>query len=421
MKSKDLKEKKKNKFKNPLSGIPTKSLLITLFALLITFGVGFGTGYGCRAMNRGSTTITAYAAEVRQSSSISVVPYPNITISGEFYNSLNPYIMRNPMVVPSSSDYDFLPISDLPEAGSLFCLNSAGSAASSSRVVFVGFNISCQRSFTDFRSRTAGLPLLRFSRSELVYSSSSGWVKSVGYANVSCLFNLLQGADALSQATFSSDYTTRLDIHNGGFETLPYTLSYLESSTIAFDNLVSERPVYLLLPLRSYYLSVRPAGAVSSSNPVVNNFVFDYRLFTTENTDLSSNPYVDIRLSFSYRVSSLPYTFPNVTLYPDYPLKVVDYDIDESLLERYQAGYSVGHQTGFSEGQNKGFELGKEAGLTQGRNEKLEDITPWQHIVNGVNSFLNLQILPGVHISVILTITFGLILVGFLLKFYLGG
>lgn len=420
-----MEKNKKNKFRNPLDGIPTKSLLITLFALLLTFGIGFGSGYSCNALIGSSSSdkgvTTAYALESRQIATYQISPYPSITISGDYYTSANPYLLRNPAIVPSSSDYDFLPFEMLPEAGSLVSLNSYGSVYNLSRIGFIGLDISCQRTFVDFRNRTSGLPLLKFSRTELIRANDGSWGRASGYSSVYCLFDLLQGADALSQDTFSASYNTSLYFVDGSFVSLPYSLTYLNSSSVTLDNLVAERTVYLLLPLRSTFISVRPDGAVTSSNPVVNNFVFDYRLFTSENENLAENPYVDIRLSFSFNVSQLPLMFPNVTLFSQPAPNVVNYEVNPSLLERYQQGYSDGYLTGFSEGQNAGFSLGYEDGLAKGRSEALADITPWKHIVNGVNSFLNLEILPGVRLSLLIYLSFGLILLGFLLKFFLGG
>lgn len=111
----------------------------------------------------------------------------------------------------------------------------------------------------------------------------------------------------------------------------------------------------------------------------------------------------------------------------------------------YNSGYEVGKNDGIDYGYNNGYEVGKNDGLSLGEvsgytkgkadgetdgynkgynvgvNEKLKDITPWQYIVDGVNAFLNLQILPNVKISVILSVGFGVLLLGFAIKIFLGG
>lgn len=400
---------KNNKFKNPLSGLPVRSLIITLSILLVTFSLGFGVGFTCSSCSSDSSFVMpVYAQEVTTTLKISDIP--NLSIQGTFYSQSQPFLVRNPYKT-SSSEIDF-PISALPEAGSLHSVSFWGSPTSFVNRTYLGFDVSCQRNFTDFRNRTSGLPLLRFSRSAFNRSPEGSWIVSQDDYNV--LFDLLQGADALSQDTFSFSYKAIRESQSGTVF-LPYSLTYLDSSSISFDSLLSERPVYLLIPLFSSFTVIPNLsfGGYSSS------FIFDYRLYTSEEANLANNPYVDIRLSFLENDTFAPAV--NSVLYNHTPVGLVDYDIDTSLLERYQQGYSDGYLVGRGEGQNVGYDLGYSAGLTAGRSELLEDVTPWQHIVNGVNTFLRLEILPNVRVSVILTITFGLILVGFLLKFYLGG
>lgn len=110
------------------------------------------------------------------------------------------------------------------------------------------------------------------------------------------------------------------------------------------------------------------------------------------------------------------------------------YTINTSIINvatdnQYGQGYTDGKNAGFVEGENKGYLDGKNAGLSEGEkigydkglNEKLQNITPWQTIVDGVNTFLNVQVLPGVKVSVILSVGFGLVLLGLAIKIFLGG
>ena len=110
------------------------------------------------------------------------------------------------------------------------------------------------------------------------------------------------------------------------------------------------------------------------------------------------------------------------------------YTVNTSVINvatdnQYEQGYQDGKNAGFTEGENKGYLDGKNAGLAEGEkigydkgfNEKLQNITPWQIIVDGVNTFLNVQVLPGVNVSVILSVGFGLVLLGLAIKIFLGG
>lgn len=61
------------------------------------------------------------------------------------------------------------------------------------------------------------------------------------------------------------------------------------------------------------------------------------------------------------------------------------------------------------------------AGYLAGVDKKLSDVTPWGVIVSGVNDFLKIEVLPSVRLSVILSVAFGIILLGFVIKIFLGG
>ena len=87
----------------------------------------------------------------------------------------------------------------------------------------------------------------------------------------------------------------------------------------------------------------------------------------------------------------------------------------------YNVGYSKGYGEGYDLGDKNGFSRGDETGYNRGLSEQLSKITPWQYVVDGVNSFLGLEILPNVKLSVILSVAFGCILLGFAIKIFLGG
>lgn len=103
--------------------------------------------------------------------------------------------------------------------------------------------------------------------------------------------------------------------------------------------------------------------------------------------------------------------------------------VNVSTDNQYQQGYNDGKTAGLTEGEQKGYQDGKTAGLAEGEkigydkglNDKLQNITPWQIIVDGVNSFLGVELLPGVKVSVILSVGFGLVLLGLAIKIFLGG
>lgn len=81
--------------------------------------------------------------------------------------------------------------------------------------------------------------------------------------------------------------------------------------------------------------------------------------------------------------------------------------VDINNLNQYL--YDTGYQTGYNYGYNKGL------------NATWNDLSPWQSVVNGVNDFLSIKLFGDVSISVLLSIAFGCILLGFAIKIFLGG
>ena len=104
---------------------------------------------------------------------------------------------------------------------------------------------------------------------------------------------------------------------------------------------------------------------------------------------------------------------------------VVTYNGLSTSSQEYQAGYQAGQTEGYSRGYNIGNTAGQMEGYNRGFDvgvsQKLSDVTPWQVIVDGVNSFLNIEVLPSVKLSIILSVAFGIILLGFVIKIFLGG
>lgn len=101
----------------------------------------------------------------------------------------------------------------------------------------------------------------------------------------------------------------------------------------------------------------------------------------------------------------------------DNSLDIRSYQITSDLC-RLTPVLSIGsYNLGFDDGKATGYDIGFE----DGKNEKLEKITPWMYIVNGVNSFFNIEIIPSVKLSMILSIGFGVIMLGFVIKVFLGG
>lgn len=184
-----------------------------------------------------------------------------------------------------------------------------------------------------------------------------------------------------------------------------------------------------------YYNTVVVGGTVDSDIGYFDNnsarYVFDFRHKDNSKYDCSFSFIVSsmnvVRNTYGFKLSS------NKDVGSGYEIlnyfTVTTSIINVSAENQYEQGYSDGKTAGQIEGEQIGYIAGKTAGLTEGEqigynkglNEKLQKITPWQTIVDGVNSFLNIELLPGVKVSVIISVCFGLVLLGLAIKVFLGG
>lgn len=95
----------------------------------------------------------------------------------------------------------------------------------------------------------------------------------------------------------------------------------------------------------------------------------------------------------------------------------------------YSVGYADGKKSGKSEGEtigyNKGYTAGNSDGYTKGYNkgvsESLKDIEPWQVIVDALDTFMNIKLFGSVSLGTILKIGLAMLLVGLIIKIFLGG
>lgn len=417
-------EKNKSKFKNPLSGIPTKSLLITFFALLLTFAIGFGTGFGCsaRAEIRGSSTVTAYAAErsfPNTQTDVVIISQPNIVVTGRptLYQASSAQMVGYNVTSSSSLfDVNLPPLSNMGLRS--ISLGYSGLPPSMSTSYIGMLSLDCYRDFDSFRTNTGGDPYIGLSFQSVVNTNSGFERQNSFYTSIPCFYS---GADATSSdelfGTFSGERIIR-NYQNNSTSTVSYrySVSYLDTSSLPLASLNVERTVYLMQPISAVCY---PSYVNSSTNPYL-QFYIVLRFYFANTLPLSSNSWVDISYAGNFITSSYVSFYNFLPVLENYFTFEISPESSE-LQARYDAGYSDGVISGKTQGYNEGLTAGYDNGYSAGVSSKLEDITPWQHIVNGVNTFLNLQLLPGVRISVILTITFGLILIGFLLKFYLGG
>ena len=138
--------------------------------------------------------------------------------------------------------------------------------------------------------------------------------------------------------------------------------------------------------------------SVSATHDNVNGYGFRYGFYEFVN---SSSPicYIDISNfddTLTYFGDTNFFVYTTITA----PVDIAD-------LNSYL------YDTGYQEGYHRGYDTGIRA--------TWKDLSPWQAVVNGVNDFLSLKLFGNVSMSVVLSIAFGCILLGFAIKIFLGG
>lgn len=338
-KNKNLKERLKTA-KNPLAGVKTRDLIITLAVLLICFLSGFFGGYACNTSCK-RVEASADTYEVRE-----VVIYTEI--------DQHPTLLKFNIPSQISTYDDFFPLNfSFPTSESIpFSTYVSNLAATDSWSLLN--RISSDRNGRDFNF-------------DYYYYDADhiDWIDNSTDAHLS----------------FSTGVS-------GDFESL-----IVSSAGLVFN--YTNGQITLRLGYGSRFNSSQMFGLGVGQ-------YYNYAYFFTNDIDRAYS--LGEKVGFDAGVKK---------------------GTEEGIEIGKELGYDDGFRDGADEGDQVGYERGKaegeDIGYQRGINERLEDITPWQHIVSAVNNFLNIQILPNVRISLVLSVSFGLILLGFAIKIFLGG
>lgn len=206
---------------------------------------------------------------------------------------------------------------------------------------------------------------------------------------------------------------------NDTFGYAGFISSTSKSAEYIYDNLINGNYSITLVSLS---IIISPRSSTEWDN-------YSQYSITYKSNNVGLNP-LDTTFTFVRNESSSPFPsgFKEFRYYSSedsYFSYVVTYNGLSTSSQEYQAGYLAGE----TEGYNRGYNIGNTDGQTEGYNrgfdvgvsQKLSDVTPWQVIVDGVNGFLNIEVLPSVKLSIILSVAFGIILLGFVFKIFLGG
>lgn len=299
------------------------------------------------------------------------------------------------------------------------------------------------RDETAFQVQTYLPPVLFFTSS--TYSSSMGmvcpltfYIRSEGLAfSTGAEYRYIEFANMSTPSDFSTYFYRR----DG--DSYALVINDVRAYIDMFTNSSTWNDFYFRCLKKEFTLSVQYINRViydstlpDASKFHLNNSAF-YRFTFTHKDNPNYNYTFGFYLSSLSRLPSSSYGQFKLTnvkgLSDDYQIAYY-YTVTTSIInvssdKQYEQGYNDGKSAGLLEGEQKGYLDGKNVGLSEGEkigydkglNEKLQNITPWQAIVDGVNSFVNIEVLPGVKLSVILSIGFGLILMGVVIKVFLGG
>lgn len=248
----------------------------------------------------------------------------------------------------------------------------------------------------------------------------------------------------LSQFDSFIDYDTQFLYDTGSNPAVILVVQQVRAYVSAFsigDTSSSWTDFYNRLMRNEYSLNVTyynrvvdPTTVDLSANFLTGNSA-EYLFFFTHNDNAKYNCYFTFYLSSMNSVKNTHNVLLTNNLNASSDFQILRYyTVNTSIINvatdnQYEQGYTDGKTAGFVEGEDKGYKDGKTAGLSEGEkigydkglNENLQNISPWQIIVDGVNTFLNVQVLPGVKVSVILSVGFGLVLLGLAIKIFLGG
>lgn len=110
-------------------------------------------------------------------------------------------------------------------------------------------------------------------------------------------------------------------------------------------------------------------------------------------------------------------TFNHSVMNYNYALNLISTTIlldEEALLNN---AYNVGYTDGYNYGYDSGYRLGYNSGVTDG----FGATTPFDVFVDSIERFLNIELFGFFKISSLFYITFGLIMLGIVIKVFLGG
>lgn len=181
-----------------------------------------------------------------------------------------------------------------------------------------------------------------------------------------------------------------------------------------------EVPIY-------YYYENGSKFSYNAANVIVNVSVSNVNVFSDILTSKKQITNVSVLNEVNSKLNHVRYNFYNNTsllFYVDlrrepFPTSGFNVFINSSDYPWYKFYISFGDSSlqQYNLGYNHGYELGYNKGLS----ESLPDIEPWQVIVDGLDSFMNIKLFGSISLGTVLKIGLAMLLVGLVIKIFLGG
>lgn len=195
--------------------------------------------------------------------------------------------------------------------------------------------------------------------------------------------------DVLYDITSSSSVTVPCYYYYENGTSFSYGGTFLDASSTFFNT----SALSLLLSGDLTLENIKATSRVSSSyNYVRYYFYSNGSLIFYVNLARTPLPASSLAFNLTWNSDSVPWYKFNVT-YGD--------NNNQSYILGYNYGYEQGYQKGVS--------------------ASLSDISPWDVLVNGLDSFFNIKLFGSISIGTIFKIGVSTLLIGFIIKIFLGG
>lgn len=387
---------KKNDSKFPK--LNTKDILLTLFILILCFSFGFFGGYSCSSCNG---VITANADSPPVGGDFSLACGGNDLIYTVSVDDIDFYIYNQ----NSSLSFFDHSLKGLVSFGSSYfapSVSSVGLTKFEFPSVVLASSSSSKTWLDDPQSR-----VIRYSTA--LYGGDS--VSFRPSTSIS-LFNKYFGGDFINIESvnlydFFNNFTSGYYVPQGSSSPTEYfSRYYLLTDNFNINQTVC---IYYGIPL-DISLVYQPLVSSPLATSVNSDFylAFTYRFYysdTSKSIDFGNISYFD-----SVYIPFINHSFSGVS-FPSFNLsRLTEYiDIADSYGSGYSNGYTSGYSTGYTSGYNKGLDTA------------LSDVTPLSWVSSSVNSLLKTEIIPSVSFSLLISVGFGILMLGFILKWFLGG